>query len=49
MVDSLNKEVEGVKATKQLAADHALKAIEMTDNLRKEVDAERESGAALKA
>lgn len=48
MVDSLNKEVEGMKATEQLAADHALKAIEFADNLQKEVDAEREFGAALK-
>ena len=32
-----------------MAAEHALKAIETADNLRKEVDAERESSAALKA
>ena len=31
------------------ATERALKAIEIADNLRKEVDAERESGAALKA
>ena len=48
-VDSLNKEVDGVKAAEQLAAERALKAIETADNLRKEVDAERESSAALKA
>ena len=47
-VDSLKKEVDGAKAAKQLAAEHALKAIEMADNLCKEVDAERESSAALK-
>ena len=45
----LNKEAYGVKATRQLAAERALKAIEMVDNLRKEVDAERESDATLKA
>ena len=32
-----------------MAAEHALKAIETTNNLRREVDAERLSGAALKA
>jgi CO dehydrogenase/acetyl-CoA synthase epsilon subunit len=32
-----------------LATEHALKAIETANNLRKEVDAERESSAALKA
>ena len=37
-----------MKAAKQLAVERALKAIEMADNLRNEVDAERESGAALK-
>ena len=47
-VDSLNKEVEGGKDAEQLAAERALKAIETADNLRKEVDAERESSAALK-
>ena len=47
-VDSLKKEVDGTKATEQLAAERALKAIETADNLRKEVDAERESSAALK-
>jgi hypothetical protein len=48
-VDVLNKEVDGVKATEQLAAERTLKAFEMADNLCKEVDAERESSAALKA
>ena len=38
-----------MKAAEQLAAERALKAIETADNLRKEVDAERESSAALKA
>ena len=45
----LNKEVEGAKVVERLAAERALKAIEAGDNLWKEVDAERESGAALKA
>ena len=45
----LNKEADGAKAVEQLAAEHALKVIETADNLCKEVDAERESGAALKA
>jgi len=45
----LNKEVDGAKAAEQLAAECTLKAIEMADNLHKEVDAERESSAALKA
>ena len=48
-VDSLNKEVDGAKAAEQLAAERALKAIETVDNLRKEVDVERESSATLKA
>jgi hypothetical protein len=48
-VDLLNKEVEGMKVAEELAMEHALKVIEMADNLRKEVDAERESSAALKA
>ena len=42
-VDSLNKEVDGAKATEQLATERALKAIETADNLCKEVDTERES------
>ena len=45
----LNKEVGGAKAAEQLAAEHALTAIEVADSLQKGVDAERESGAALKA
>ena len=45
----LSKEVEGAKATKRLAAERVLKAIEAGDNHRREVDAERESGVALKA
>jgi hypothetical protein len=47
--DSLNKEVEGAKATEQLATECALKAIETVDSVRKAVDAERESGVSLKA
>ena len=42
-VDSLKREVDGAKAAEQLAAERALKAIEASDNLRKEVDTERES------
>ena len=48
-VDSLKKEVDGAKAAEQLAAECALKAIKMAANLCKEVDAERESSATLKA
>ena len=48
-VESLNKEVEGAKAAEALADKCALKAIETAENLRKEVNAERESSAALKA
>ena len=48
-VDLLNKEANGAKATKELAAKCTLKAIEMADSLCKEVDAKRESSAALKA
>ena len=47
-VDSLSKEVEGTRAAERLAAERSLKAIEVGDNLRREVDAERESGVALK-
>ena len=32
-VDLLNKEVDGTKATEQLAAERALKAIEVADSL----------------
>ena len=48
-VDLLNKEVDSAKASKHLAIERALKAAEMADNLRKQVDAERESSTALKA
>jgi uncharacterized protein YlxW (UPF0749 family) len=48
-VGSMKKEVEGVKATEALAAERALKAIETADNLRKEINSERESSTALKA
>ena len=48
-VDLLSKEADGAKAAEQLPAECTLKAIEIADSLRKEVDAERESGAALKA
>ena len=41
--------MDGAKAAEQLAAEHAIKANETADNLRKEVDAERKSSAALKA
>ena len=47
-VDLLNKEVDDAKAVEQLVAERALKATEVADILRKEVDAERESGTALK-
>ena len=40
--------MDGTKAAKQLAAERTLKAIETADNLRKEVDAKRESSDALK-
>ena len=48
-VDLLNKEANGAKAAEQLAAERTLKAIEAANSLLKEVDAERESGAPLKA
>jgi hypothetical protein len=48
-VESLNKQVEDTKTVEQLASERSLKAIEMVDNLRKEVDAERKSSTALKA
>ena len=38
-----------MKAAEQLVVERALKAIETADNLHKEVDAERESSATLKA
>jgi hypothetical protein len=40
--------MEGANAAETLAGECALKAIETADNLCKEVDAERESSAALK-
>jgi hypothetical protein len=40
--------MEGAKAAETLAGECALKAIEIAENLCKEVDAERESSAALK-
>lgn len=46
-VESLTKQLEGSKATEALAAERALKANETAANLRKEVDAERESSTAL--
>ena len=48
-MESLGKDLEGAKATERLAAEHALKALETAENLRKEVNAERESSVALKA
>ena len=45
----MSKEVEGARAVERLATERALKAIEAGDNLQREVDAERESGVALKA
>jgi pyridoxine 5'-phosphate synthase PdxJ len=48
-VDSLSKVLEGAKAAEQLAAERALKAVKMAENLRKEMDAKRESSVALKA
>jgi hypothetical protein len=48
-VESLGKELEGAKVAEQLATKRALKANETVENLYKEVNAERESSAALKA
>jgi hypothetical protein len=48
-VESLNKQVEDTKTAEQLASERSLKVVETADNLRKEVDAERESSMALKA
>jgi hypothetical protein len=48
-VESLGKDLEDVKAAEQLAAERALKALETAKNLYKEVNAEWESSAALKA
>jgi prefoldin subunit 5 len=47
-VESLNKQMEGVKAAETLVGEHALKAIETAKNLHKVVDAKRESSTALK-
>ena len=41
--------MEHAKATELLASKRSLKAMETTDNLRKEVDVERESSVVLKA
>jgi hypothetical protein len=46
-VETLTKQLEGAKAAEVLAVERAQKANETTDNLRKEVDAENESGAML--
>jgi len=48
-VESLGKDLEGAKVVEQLTVECALKALETADNLRKEADAKRESGASLKA
>ena len=48
-VESLGKDLEGAKVVEQLTVECALKALETASNLLKEVDAERESGASLKA
>jgi uncharacterized protein YlxW (UPF0749 family) len=48
-VESLGKDLEGAMAAKQLTAERALEALETAENLRKEVNAERESSATLKA
>jgi hypothetical protein len=43
----LKKQVEDAKCAKALAIERALKANETADNLRKELNAEKESGLAL--
>ena len=48
-VESLSKALEGAKAAEQLAAERALKAVETTENLHKEVAIERESSMTLGA
>jgi hypothetical protein len=48
-VETLNKELEGAKAAEALAIERVLKTIDIADNLRKEIDSERESSTALKA
>lgn len=46
--DALSQDLEATKAAEQLVVDCATKAGEVADALRKEVDAERESAAALR-
>jgi hypothetical protein len=48
-VEFQNKQVEGAKAAETLADERALKAMEIAENLHKEVDAKKESSVALKA
>jgi len=48
-VKTLEKEIVGFKAMEELALAHVQKAEDSNDNLRKEVEAERSSGAALAA
>lgn len=48
-VVSLGKDVDGAKATEELATSRALKANETAENIWMEVEAERNSGVALKA
>jgi len=48
-VESLSKALEDVKAAEQLALEHVQKANETTEDLRKEVDAERQSSSVLGA
>jgi prefoldin subunit 5 len=45
--DLLKKQVEDAKGVKALATKPNLKSNETTDNLRKELNAEKESGLAL--
>jgi chromosome segregation ATPase len=46
-VETLTKQLEDAKAAEVLAIEHAQRANETADNLHKEVDAEKKSGAAL--
>ena len=48
-VKTLEKEIAGSKAMEELALAHVQKAKDTNNNLRKEVEAERSSGAALAA
>ena len=48
-MESLGKDLVGMKATEQVATERALRAIEIAENLCKEVNAERESSTVLKA